>query len=137
MEIVPRKAVRFSAWSLNGSGEQPCLGQPHCKQFYLPCLQQGLHVNSTVIITVHENDQGFASGTPFWTIVAFLASLHLKQVIIYSYINSSHCSPQATELQLQVMHTRLSKSYALSLAYRFYKWLKLMTKPTGSPVTYF
>lgn len=136
-KVVPRKAVRFSASSLNESRNQPYFGQPHCKQLYLPCLQQGLYVNSTVIITVHRNDQGLASGTPFWTIVAFLPSLHLKQVIIYSYINSSHCSPQATELQLQLMHRGLSKSYTLSLAYRFYKCLKLGTKPADSRVTYF
>lgn len=136
-KVVPRKAVRFSALSLNGSRNQPYLGQPHCKQWYLPCLQQGLYVNSTVIITVLRNDQGLASGTPFWTIVAFLASVHLKQVIIYSYINSSHCSPQATELQLQLMHTGLSKSYTLSLAHGFYEGLKLMGNPTNSPVTYF
>lgn len=122
---------------LNGSRKQPSLGQPHCKQLYLPCLQQGLYVSSTVIITVLRNDQGFASGTPFWTTAAFLPSLHLKQVIIYSYINSSHCSPQATELQLQLIHTGLSKSYTFALSYRFYKRLKLVTNPTDSPVTYF
>lgn len=136
-KAVPRKAVRFSVSSLNGSRNQPYLGQPHCKQLYLPCLQQGLYVNRPVINTVHRNDQGFASGTPFWTIVAFLPSLHLKQVIIYSYINNSHCSPQATELQLQLMHTGLSKSYTLSLSYRLYEWLKLVTNPTDSPMTYF
>lgn len=81
--------------------------------------------------------KGLPQEHPFWTIVAFLPSLHLKQVIIYSYINNSHCSPQATELQLQLMHTGLSKSYTLSLSYRLYEWLKLVTNPTDSPVTYF
>lgn len=137
MESSASESSEILCVLLNGSRKQPSLGQPHCKQLYLPCLQQGLYVSSTVIITVLRNDQGFASGTPFWTTAAFLPSLHLKQVIIYSYINSSHCSPQATELQLQLIHTGLSKSYTFALSYRFYKRLKLVTNPTDSPVTYF
>lgn len=122
------KAVRFSVSSLNACMKQPCVRQP--QSLDTPASRKKYTFTA---LPYEERSRQFASVISIWIIVAFF--LFLRQLIIYSYTNNGHCSPQANGLQ--PMYKRLSTSCTHSLPHIFYKGLKLLKIPVHSPMSNF